>query len=329
MIPDHVGDNAFFSQSSRELATGMIAHVRIRDGKDANLITVRRLMTEPYAGNEKGPIGFLKTLMDMTESHCEAVRAKAGRFVTGTKSSHDVFSTIINDFGFVNSAAMRSSLTGDGFDWQAFKNSVSTLAIIVPASKLQSHSPYTRLTITTGLRELMSTAPSEFVPPTALMLDETPTLGMLPQLIQACAICRGFGVRLMPLVVQDLNQLKALYKDSWQTFIGNSGCICAYAPRDIFTAEYLSKLCGEKVVNVASRSMNQSNGAPNVGVSITPQFQPLFRPQDLMSMPAGRMLVLINGCPPFFTQVPGYWELKFGRGLDPNPYHKPHHWSKA
>jgi hypothetical protein len=23
-----------------------------------------------------------------------------------------------------------------------------------------------------------------------------------------------------------------------------------------------------------------------------------------------------------FTQVPGYWESSFGRGLDPNPYYK-------
>jgi type IV secretion system protein VirD4 len=219
------------------------------------------------------------------------VRAKAGRFVTGTKSSQDVISTTINDLGFLDSPAMRDSLSGDGYDWQAFKNSVSTLAIIIPASKFQSHAGYTRLLVGTALRELLSTGPSESVPPTALMLDETPTLGMLPQLIQACAICRGFGVRLMPLVVQDLNQLKALYKDNWPTFVANSGCICSYAPRDVFTAEYLSKLCGQKMVNVASRSMNQSNGAPNIGVSITPRFEPLFRPEALMAMPAGRMLV--------------------------------------
>jgi type IV secretion system protein VirD4 len=322
LIPDHGGDNAFFSQSSRELTTGTIAHVRIRDGKSGNLAMVRRLITEPYAGTEKGALGFLKTLLEMSGSHCEAVRAKAGRFVTGTKSSQDVISTMINDLGFLDSPAMRDSLSGDGYNWQAFKNSVSTLAIIIPASKLQSHAGYTRLLVSTALRELLSTGPSESVPPTALMLDETPTLGMLPQLIQACAICRGFGVRLMPLVVQDLNQLKALYKDNWPTFVANSGCICSYAPRDVFTAEYLSKLCGQKVVNVASRSINQSNGAPNIGVSITPRYEPLFRPEALMAMPPGRMLVLINGCPPFFTQVPGYWESSFGRGLDPNPYFK-------
>jgi type IV secretory pathway TraG/TraD family ATPase VirD4 len=72
--------------------------------------------------------------------------------------------------------------------------------------------------------------------------------------------------------------------------------------------------------------MNQSNGATNIGVNITPQFQPLFRPESLMAMPPGQMLVLINGCPPFFTKVPGYWEPDFiGRGLgfDPNPYYRP------
>jgi len=58
-------------------------------------------------------------------------------------------------------------------------------------------------------------------------------------------------------------------------------------------------------------------------VNITPQFHPLFRPENLMSMPPGRMLCLVSGCAPFFTQVPGYWEMPFGRGLDPNPYYRP------
>jgi type IV secretion system protein VirD4 len=139
----------------------------------------RRSPHDAKAITEKGAIGFLKTLLEMSGSHCEAVRAKAGRFVTGTKSSQDVISTTINDLGFLDSPAMRDPLSGDGYDWQAFKNSVSTLAIIIPASKLQSHSGYTRLLISSALRELQSTGPSECVPPTALMLDETPTLGML------------------------------------------------------------------------------------------------------------------------------------------------------
>lgn len=323
LCPERSGENSFFSEGAQEVLTGLSAYVRIRDGRSANLATVRRLLTEPYAGTPKGPIGLLKTLMEMTESHCEEVRAKAGRFVTGNRSAMDVISTAIGDTGCFDSPPMKQSLSGEGYDWTAFKNSLSTIAIIIPADKLVSHRNYMRLLVVSALRALLRSRPSEKVPPVALMLDEAPQLGMLPQLLNAVAICRGFGVRLFPLVVQDLNQLRAHYKDAWQTFVGNAGCICAYAPRDMFTADYLSKMCGQKVVSVASRSMSQGNGVPNVGVSITPQYYPLFRPQDLMSMPAGRMLVLINGCPPFFTQVPGYWESKFGRGLDPNPYYRP------
>jgi type IV secretory pathway TraG/TraD family ATPase VirD4 len=47
------------------------------------------------------------------------------------------------------------------------------------------------------------------------MIDEAPALGILSQLLQASATCCGMGVRLFPLIVQDLNQLHYLYKDAW------------------------------------------------------------------------------------------------------------------
>jgi type IV secretion system protein VirD4 len=120
--------------------------------------------------------------------------------------------------------------------------------------------------------------------------------------------------------VQDLNQLKALYKDRWQTFIGNTGALTAFAPQDLFTADYLSRLCGQKTEIVRSGS----EGADGRGGSLnyTPHGFPLFRPEKLMQMPPWQMLLRIRGSVeyPFFTKAAGYWDTPFAKGLDPNPY---------
>jgi hypothetical protein len=50
-----------------------------------------------------------------------------------------------------------------------------------------------------------------------------------------------------------------------------------------------------------------------------------FRPEELMRLPPGVMLCIATDVPlPFFTFVEGYWKTPYGRGLDPNPYYRPH-----
>jgi PRC-barrel domain len=60
------------------------------------------------------------------------------------------------------------------------------------------------------------------------------------------------------------------------------------------------------------------------GTNSSLHFQKLFQPHELMAMPPGRLLCIARDVPPFFTQVPPYWNSKFGQGLAPNPYHTRH-----
>jgi type IV secretion system protein VirD4 len=255
----------------------------------------------------------------MAESHCEPLRSKAGRFVSGSRSTMDVISTAINETNFLDSPPIRRDLSGPGFDWNVMKREIVTVYLVLPADRLESHANYLRLIVTSALRTLLRSPPGETLPPVLMVLDEFAQLGFLPPVENAAGIARGFGVQLWP-ILQDLNQLKALYRDRWQTFIGNAGLLTAFAPRDWFTAKYLSDLCGQKLRNVRSRSMSDEG---RINWNDTPHEFPRFRPEDLMRMPKGLMLCLAAGVPlPFFTQVPGYWETPQGRDLDPNPYFK-------
>jgi type IV secretion system protein VirD4 len=176
--------------------------------------------------------------------------------------------------------------------------------------------------VVSALRALLRTPPSKTLPPVLLMLDEFAQLGYLPPIENAMGIARGFGVQLWPFL-QDLNQLRALYKARWETFIGARGALTAFAPQDWSTAEYLARLAGQTTKLV--ESWNESDdlqGSGREGRNWAPQGFPLFRPEELMGMGAGRMLCFVDPVPnPFFTEAPGYWDTPYGAGLDRNPYY--------
>ena len=317
------GQNSFFTDGATIAGACVLEDLRSGDA-NANLAMFRDIICEPYGIDRNGdPIGLLKRFVRLTKSGSSSVRAKAGRFATGTKSSQETIASLTLETGCLDSGPLRRSLHGPGIDWQRFKNSASVVSVIIPADKLNSHKSYSRMLVTTAVRELMRSPPSKEVPGVALMLDEFPQLGFLGELISAAATARGFGVRLMPIVVQDLSQLRAVYGgDRWETFITTANCICSYAPRSNFTAEYLSNLCGDKIIGVTTRGTSiNGKGEGSVNTNTNYQYRKLFEPSELMRMPRGRMLCLLNGMLPFFTQVPNYWEASFASQLAANPYH--------
>jgi type IV secretory pathway TraG/TraD family ATPase VirD4 len=320
------GQNAFFTDGATSAMAAVIGQLRVEEGEDANLGTFREIITLPYGVDKQGnPIGLFKKFRELAASNCPEIRAQAGRFATGTKGASETLFTAATETTSLDSPALKQSLRGPGIDWQKFKNSVSTISIIIPVEKLNSHRGYLRIMVMAVLRELAKTPPSKVVRPVALMLDEAPQLGHMRELVTAAATARGYGLRFMPMIVQDLNQLHAIYSNAWPTFLSTASCICSFAPRDNFTADYLSDLCGRKIVSMRSDSSTvNGDGTGSVGTNSSLHFQKLFQPYELMAMPPGRMLCLVRDVPPFFTQVPPYWSSKFGRGLAPNPYHAGH-----
>jgi type IV secretion system protein VirD4 len=313
------GSEPHWSASAQDLVSALVMWECMMKGHAASLGNVRKMLTEPFVKENDQPIGLFRTVLEMLESGYEPLVAKAGRFVRATNEMLGVISTAMTQTRFVDSPPIKRDMSGAGFDFADMKREIITVYLILPADRLETHANYLRLVVTSALRALLRSPPSSTLPPVLVMLDEFAQLGYLPPIENAMGIAKGFGVQLWPFL-QDLNQLHALYKDRWQTFIGNAGVVTAFAPRDLFTAKYLSDMCGQKTVNVKSRSQtDQGQSSWNE----SPHGFPLFRPEDLMKMPPGMMLCLAAGVDPFFAMANGYWETSYGRDLDPNPYFRP------
>ena len=87
--------------------------------------------------------------------------------------------------------------------------------------------------------------------PVLFVLDEFASLGHMRQIEDAAGQIAGYGVKLWP-ILQDLGQLKALYKDRWETFMGNAGVLQFFGNNDLTTLEWISKRLGTTTIEQLS-----------------------------------------------------------------------------
>jgi type IV secretion system protein VirD4 len=315
------GLNAFFHDGATAAGTVLLLNLR-KLNENANPGMLRDILAQPYGIDRHGnPMPLLKLFIELAKSTDPVIASLAARFADGGKASQETLATLNNETVDLGSPALRRSMEGPGLNWTEFKNSESSLTLITPSDKMLSAKGYRRLNWQTILRELVRAPRTGRFPPVRLIIDEFPTLGVMPEFLSAAATARSSGIRIIP-IVQDFSQLR-IYGDQWETWVTTANCVCSFAPRSMFTAEYLSKMCGEKIIKYNNRSETASDKGFSVSTSASYKNQKLFEPWRLMQMPAGRMLVLINGLPPFFTQVENYWESKFAHMFAPNPYHPP------
>src|SRR3984893_4513153 len=83
--------------------------------------------------------------------------------------------------------------------------------------------------------------------PVLMVLDEFASLKRMEVIENAVAQVARYGVKLF-FVLQSLEQLKAVYKDNWETFLANSGLKIFFNIEDHFSREHISRLIGEREV---------------------------------------------------------------------------------
>src|SRR5260370_16217960 len=93
--------------------------------------------------------------------------------------------------------------------------------------------------------------------PVLMLLDDFAGLKRMEVIENAVAQIASYGVKLF-FVLQSLEQLKAVYKDNWETFLANSGLKVFFNLEDHFSREYVSKLIGETEVIREVRSASDS-----------------------------------------------------------------------
>jgi type IV secretion system protein VirD4 len=253
----------------------------------------------------------------------EFIRQKLGRFtpqkIEENREILGIVSTMITQSAFVGNKAIANNMSASTFRWRDLKKRPTCIFLGLPARYLATCSRWFRLTVASAMNELLH---EERGVPVLMVLDEFAQLGRLKVIENAMALARGYGVQLLP-VLQDLNQLRGLYAQSWETFLANAGCRMFFGPHDKFTSDYLSSMCSDMEVRGVSKSMGQGpDGRLSVNLSHVQQRRPYLTPAEVRELPGDEMIVLADGIPGVIRagRRP-YYRCPELRGMyDPDPY---------
>ncbi len=133
--------------------------------------------------------------------------------------------------------------------------------------------------------------------PVLFVLDEFPNLSLTDDFDLILATCRSRGI-FISIVIQNLSQLKALYKDKWENIAGNCSTMVYLGGSEQETREYVSKALGKATINY--QTPGKSGQSSSTTIYITGR--ELMMPDEIRTMKDEECLVLISGEKPILDK---------------------------
>lgn len=125
--------------------------------------------------------------------------------------------------------------------------------------------------------------------PVRCMMDEFANIGEVPEFPSKLATMRKYNIS-ASVVLQDIAQIEAMYKDNWKTLVGNCSTMVFLGTREPNTLEYFSDMLGETTIR--TKSEGRSKGSKS---SSSRNYQQTGRPvmtaEELGRMPADECIV--------------------------------------
>jgi len=288
VVPSEASKDPHWDESARNIIEGLILHVAtcpLYEGR-RHLGTVRDLLAFRAAaipGAKGKAADRLRAEMEAnTAADGMVVDAAVDFFEKPDDERGSVLSTARRHLRFLSYPAIRDCLSGHDFDLRDLKREPITIYLCLPAMRLGTCARWLRLFINLAL-SAFEAEPAKPDIPVLMCLDEFAALGKMRAIEDAAGQIAGFGVKLWP-ILQDLGQLKALYAERWQTFLGNAGVLQCFGNSDAFTLEYLSKRLGTTSLIVRNKSEvgdQDQTRTDRRGQSWQMQNQPLMTPEEI------------------------------------------------
>jgi type IV secretion system protein VirD4 len=321
-----------FTDSARQLLGGGIMY----------------LVTSPHPEHEKNltylydqltrePFSFAR---EAVLNGTDLVRQRLTRFtLKGVEENREiasVLSTLATQSAFLSIKAIAENLSGSDLDFADLKREVTTVYLTLPTQYIGAAGKWFRLIVGSALKALLrEPEPGDDVDILGILDEFSNAVGRLSIVESAMSLAAGYGLQLLP-VLQDLNQIRTHYPDSWESFLGNSAVQIYYAPRDHMTADYISKLSGEEEIQVPSVTMGDPSGQPGssgVSQSWGRMMVPVQRVMDALRLPndkffcfhAGEIIVYPRKhyhCESEGPHAPNANCSEFHGMYDPDPYYR-------
>ncbi|WP_017815229.1 VirD4-like conjugal transfer protein, CD1115 family [Paenibacillus shenyangensis] len=130
-------------------------------------------------------------------------------------------------------------------------------------------------------------------------LDEFANIGQIPDFEKLIATVRSREISVAP-IVQAMTQLKSLYKDSWETIMGNCDSVLFLGGQERATLEWVSKGLGKKTIDIKNTSRSRGKSGSS-SVSYSTMGRELMTVDELAQMPNSKCILFVRGFSAFYS----------------------------
>jgi type IV secretion system protein VirD4 len=280
------GKEDHWNSSARGLITGLLLHVATApDIKTRDLPTLRTLLMGDLNAT-------LKAMTQNSQAPQEVRDVGAWGMGAAENEWSSIVSNAIEQTKWLASPQIADCLRsgGDQVDFSAYRDSVQSVFICLPAPYFRTFSKWLRLVVAASIDTLTKQLNPDMPLPTRFVLDELAQLGMLEKVESALTLSAGYGVQLWG-IWQHLKDIERCYPRSGVAgWVSSSGVRLVFATQDNDSVRYFAGMCGG--------AMSET---------------------DIRQMAQGQMLCLLDGQNPLIVERVPYYEWHTAKPAQPKP----------
>ena len=317
---DTSGSDPFWDDSAEMLLKALIYYLMAtRPEEEQNLASCAELVR---AANSNGGSNLLSELMSkLPYDHPARMNYKSIE-IAPEKTYSSILSTLQSKLGKFDSKEIAELTSTDTIDFEEIGNKKTAVYVI----SSDTHTAYDfLLTIFFAqmIQQLYNYADDnggQLKIPTYFILDEFANIGRVPDFDKKISTSRSRKIS-FSVILQNLDQLEAIYEKSYETIIGNCDTHVFLGSNSYKTVEYFSKALGEKTIERDSISINRDRQYFKTGQSTSDQVmaRALMTPDELRRLDNDLCIIFEKGIKPVKANKFYYFKHKnMVRALEAN-----------
>lgn len=131
------------------------------------------------------------------------------------------------------------------------------------------------------------------------LLDEFANIGTIPDFDKLLATMRSMEIS-ANIIIQNLAQLKKMYKESWEIVTGNCDSLLFLGGQEASTLEAISKSLGKETIDVVSQNRTRGHRNNSSSENNSIMGRELMTPDELKVMKPNECVLIVRALYPFF-----------------------------
>ena len=293
------GSDPYWDDMAELLLKSLIYYlIATRPEEEQNLASCAELVR---AANNKGGSNLLSELMEQLPYDHPARMYYKSIEIAPEKTYGSILSSLQSKLGKFDSKEIAELTSTDTINFEDIGRKKTAVYVI----SSDTHTAYNFLLtiffaqMIQQLYDFADLNGGKLKMPTFFILDEFANIGQVPDFDKKISTSRSRGIQ-FSVILQNLDQLEAVYEKSYETIIGNCDTHVFLGSNSQKTVEYFSKALGEKTVERESISVNKDRQNWMQGKSVSDQInaRALLTPDELRRFDNDKCIIFEKGIRP-------------------------------